>query len=85
MCARIKEIIIKEISGSYGKSFRSFSWLRTIVTMHDVRKWRSESRQRHCPKCGTLTNANGASSGLRNQYGPLYNYHCKNCGHKWLN
>lgn len=53
-----------------------------LLCIH-VRNWRSESHQRHCPKCGTLTNANGASSGLRNQYGPVHNYHCKNCGHKW--
>ena len=50
-----------------------------------VRKWRSESHQQRCPKCGTLTNANGASSGLRNQYRELHNYRCRNCGHKWLN
>ena len=50
-----------------------------------VRNWRSESHQQKCPKCGTLTNANGASSGLRNQYRELHNYQCRNCGHKWLN
>lgn len=55
-----------------------------LLCLH-VRKWRSESHQQHCPKCGTLTNANGASSGLREGARDLHNYRCKNCGHKWLN
>lgn len=55
-----------------------------LLCLH-VRNWRSESHQQHCPKCGSQTNANGASSGLRNQYRELHNYRCKNCGHEWLN
>ncbi len=54
-----------------------------LLCIH-VRNWRSESHQRHCPKCGTLTNANGASSGMRYSGGGyIHNYHCRNCGHKW--
>ena len=54
-----------------------------LLCIH-VRNWRSESHQRHCPKSGTLTNANGASSGMRYSGGGyIHNYHCRNCGHKW--
>lgn len=54
-----------------------------LLCIH-VRNWRSESHQRHCPKCGTLTNANGASSGMRYSGGGyIHNYNCRNCGHKW--
>ena len=50
-----------------------------------VRNRRSESHQQKYPKSATLTYANVASSGLRNQYRELQNYHCKNCGHKRIN
>lgn len=54
-----------------------------LLCIH-VRNWRSESHQRHCSKCCTLSNANGASSGMiYSGGGYIHNYHCRNCGHKW--
>ncbi len=56
-----------------------------ILCLH-VRNWRSEEHQSRCPKCGNMTNANGASSGMRYAGGGyVHNYRCKNCGHKWSN
>lgn len=39
---------------------------------------------RRCPKCGAICHADGASTGLRNAYGPVYNFKCHNCGNKFI-
>ncbi len=57
-----------------------------IILCLYVRNWRSEEYKQRCPKCGNMTNANDASSGMRRAAGGyIHNYHCKNCNHKWSN
>lgn len=49
--------------------------------------WARQKRKkitRRCPKCGTICHADGASTGLRNAYGPVYNFKCHNCGNKFI-
>lgn len=49
--------------------------------------WAKQKRKqvtRRCPKCGAICHANGASTGLRNAYGPVYNFKCNNCGNKFI-
>ena len=57
-----------------------------IILCLYVRNGRSEEYTQRCPKCGNITNANDASSGMRRAAGGyIHNYHCKSCGHKWSN
>lgn len=49
--------------------------------------WARQKRKqitRRCPKCGAICHADGASTGLRNAYGPVYSFKCHNCGNKFI-